>query len=72
MSVAYHSSAAVSHVVDGAPVRVASHHFFNEQRRKRLAEGSLFFGIYLLATQKKDNRLSGETDDFTSSEPNTI
>jgi hypothetical protein len=27
-----------------------------------VAEGSLFFGFFLLAMQKKETRLSGETD----------
>jgi len=30
-----------------------------------VAGGSLFFGFFLLATQKKETRLSGETDMFS-------
>jgi len=33
-----------------------------KQHRKQAAGGSLFFGFFLLATQKKEARQSGETD----------
>jgi len=39
-----------------------------KQHRKQAAEGSIFFGFFLLATQKKETRLSGETDKLTSEE----
>jgi hypothetical protein len=39
-----------------------------KQHRKQAAGGSLFFGFFLLATQKKETRQSGETDKLTSLE----
>ncbi|WP_160172167.1 hypothetical protein [Methylotenera sp. L2L1] len=37
-----------------------------KQHRKQAAVGSIFFGFFLLATQKKETRQSGETDKQTS------
>jgi len=37
-----------------------------KQHRKQAAGGSLFFGFFLLATQKKETRQSGETDKLIS------
>jgi hypothetical protein len=36
------------------------------QHRKQAAGGSLFFGFFLLAKQKKETRQSDETDKLTS------
>ncbi|WP_187287230.1 hypothetical protein [Methylotenera mobilis] len=38
----------------------------SEQLRNQAAWGSLFFGFFLLATQKKETRQSGETDKLSN------
>ena len=55
-------------------LRVAFHNRLNALAFSEVGDTlyGCYFGIFLLATQKKDTRLSGETDDFAQLELNTI